>query len=613
MKRMLFIVLAFFLSPTLSGPTRQQASTPHTRPHNSLATPKKSRDETRANLNITLRGHLDPLAGDLRYADVWGEGHYAYLATYNTPAPDTARGSGILIIDIANPDDPQLVGQYLPAAGARFQDVVVINGIGYFSSENAGGVHIVDVRNPASPRLLSQITTAQNGFSFVHELAVADGILYEADSRGTIVKAFDVRNPSAPAFIRNIQTTDTFFIHAITALNGRLYTSGWNGNTDIFDVRNILTAAPSLLGTVVSGDRSHSSWVSSDARLLVSARETINGDVRVFDISDPAHPVLRSTITAQSLGISAFSPHNPFLVGHLLFVSWYQAGLQVIDLSDPSAPVRVGEFDTYTDTMVTGFRGNWGVYPFLGFDRVLLSDMDGGLYVVDATEAVTGPRTVSAASFDQNAIAGRSIAAAFGTGLTVTSGVAGVIPLPTTLAGTTVKVMDSRGIERLAPLFFVSPTQINYQIPAGTAEGPATINITGSGNQISRGVFFVHPASPSIFTLNQDGTGDASALDAFTLKGEPFAATQMNGSPNIIAIYLTGLGEDATDADVDVRASVEAQIDGQPATVLYAGRAPGYAGLNQVNLALPGGITSGTHTLTIKRGVVSNAVTIMIG
>jgi choice-of-anchor B domain-containing protein len=343
-----------------------------------------------ADLRVALRGHLDPLAGDFRYADVWGEGHYAYLATYNTPAPDTARGSGILIIDIANPDDPQLVGQYLPAAGARFQDVVVINGIGYFSSENAGGVHIVDVRNPASPRLLSQITTAQNGFSFVHELAVADGILYEADSRGTIVKAFDVRNPSAPAFIRNIQTTDTFFIHAITALNGRLYTSGWNGNTDIFDVRNILTTTPPLLGTVVSGDRSHSSWVSSDARLLVSARETINGDVRVFDISDPAHPVLRSTITAQSLGISAFSPHNPFLVGHLLFVSWYQAGLQVIDLSDPSAPVRVGEFDTYTDTMVTGFRGNWGVYPFLGFDRVLLSDMDGGLYVVDTTDVPVG-------------------------------------------------------------------------------------------------------------------------------------------------------------------------------------------------------------------------------
>jgi choice-of-anchor B domain-containing protein len=343
-----------------------------------------------ADLRVTLRGHLDPLAGDFRYADVWGEGHYAYLATYNTPAPDTNRGSGVLIIDIANPDDPQVVGQYLPASGARFQDVVVINGIGYFSSENAGGVHIVDVRNPASPQLLSQITTAQSGFSFVHEIAVADGILYEADSRGTIVKAFDVRNPSAPAFIRNIQTTDTYFIHAITALNGRLYTSGWNGNTDIFDVRNILTAAPSLLGTVVSGDRSHSSWVGSDGRLLVSARETINGDVRVFDISDPAHPVLRSTITAQSLGISAFSPHNPYLVGHLLFVSWYQAGLQVIDLSDPAAPVRVGEFDTYADPTVTGFRGNWGVYPFLGLDRVLLSDMDGGLYIVDATDLPVG-------------------------------------------------------------------------------------------------------------------------------------------------------------------------------------------------------------------------------
>jgi hypothetical protein len=82
----------------------------------------------------------------------------------------------------------------------------------------------------------------------------------------------------------------------------------------------------------------------------------------------------------------------------MLFVSWYQAGLQVIDLSDPAAPVRVGEFDTFPDPTVTGFRGNWGVYPFLGLDRVLLSDLDGGLYVVDATgvpvelEGDTAPR-----------------------------------------------------------------------------------------------------------------------------------------------------------------------------------------------------------------------------
>jgi uncharacterized protein (TIGR03437 family) len=45
------------------------------------------------------------------------------------------------------------------------------------------------------------------------------------------------------------------------------------------------------------------------------------------------------------------------------------------------------------------------------------------------------------------------------------------IPLPGELAGTTVKVRDSAGVERSAPLFFVSPNQINYQLPPGTASG----------------------------------------------------------------------------------------------------------------------------------------------
>lgn len=569
--------------------------------------------DARAEFNITLRSQLDPLDGVLRYGDVWGEGNYAYLATFNTPEPNTARGSGVLIIDISDPGSPRLAGHYLPAMGARFQDVVVINGIGYFSSENNGGVHIVDVRNPSAPLLLSQITPAQNGYGFVHEIAVADGVLYEADSRTTTVKAFDVRNPSAPVFIRDIPTTDTIFIHAITAMNGRLYTSGWSGRTDIFDVREIFSMPPPRLGTVFTGANSHSSWVSSDSRLLVSARETANGDVRLFDISNPANPQLRSTITAQDLGISALTPHNPFLVGHLLFVSWYQAGLQILDISDPSRPRRVGEYDTYPDPAITGFRGCWGVYPYLGFDRVLLSDMDGGLQIVDTTQAITGPRTVSAASFDMNALTARSIAAMFGEQLSETTKSAATLPLPLLLGNTSITVRDSAGVERNTPLFFVSPMQINYQIPPGTAAGPAESLVKRNGEVIARGVFLVNTAAPGIFTVTQDGAGPAAALDAFTFTAAPFAARRDDGSPNIIAVYCTGLGTDATDTDIDVGMDVDARIDGQAAEVLYAGRAPGFSGLNQVNLLLTPGIATGIHTLTLRRGfTTSNPVSLEI-
>ena len=74
---------------------------------------------------------------------------------------------------------------------------------------------------------------------------------------------------------------------------------------------------------------------------------------------------------------------------------------------------------------------------------------------------------VSAASYSLLGLASEVITAAFGTGLATTSSAASTLPLPTQLAGTTISIKDSAGAERLAPLFYVSPTQVNYQIPSG--------------------------------------------------------------------------------------------------------------------------------------------------
>lgn len=105
----------------------------------------------------------------------------------------------------------------------------------------------------------------------------------------------------------------------------------------------------------------------------------------------------------------------------------------------------------------------------------------------------------------------------------------------------------------------------------------------------------------------------AAAVDAITDAPGPFNATRADGQPNIVSVFGTGLGGDATDVDSNVSASVTARIGSAPATVLYAGRAPGFVGLNQINLVLPTGITAGTHTLTITRGgVTSNSVTLTV-
>lgn len=553
---------------------------------------------------LKLVGQLSPFTGDNRYADLWGEGNYAYLGSYN--------GTGVMIIDISDPTTPKLAGHYNPSEGGRFQDIVVVNGIGYFSSESRGGVHIVDVRNPGNPVLLSQITEAKGGFVNVHELFADKGVLYTCDSRTNRVRIFDVGNPSNPVFVREIITTDTRFIHAVTVVNGRLFTSGWSGKTDIYDIRRVLTEPPPLLGSVDSGPTSHAAWMSNDGRIMVSCRETVDGDVRLFDISNPGSPQPLATITAKSLGLDAFSSHNPYILGNMLFVSWYQAGMAVIDITDPRQPRLTGVYDTFPGSS-TGFDGCWGVYPFLGFDRVLISDLDKGLFIVDATAALAGPRTVSAASYGFSAITGRSIAALFGVNLAAGTQSAPSLPLPTALAGTSISVLDVAGIERLAPLFFVSPSQINYQIPAGTAPGPALIKLTSGAGPVSQGTAIVAASAPSIFTFDFSGKGPAAALDAFTFRPAPFSATQANGQPNAIAVYGTGLGDDATEVDGNFSASAQATLDGQPVAVSYAGRAPGFAGLNQFNIVFPPGIAPGNHQLVISRdGQASNAVIVAI-
>jgi hypothetical protein len=100
-------------------------------------------------------------------------------------------------------------------------------------------------------------------------------------------------------------------------------------------------------------------------------------------------------------------------------------------------------------------------------------------------EPVLAATSTSAASYSTTAFAAESISAVFGVDLTTTTASAASVPLPTTLAGASVKITDSQGTERLAPLFFVSPGQINYQVPPGTASGTALLTVTSSEGRIN--------------------------------------------------------------------------------------------------------------------------------
>ncbi len=215
---------------------------------------------------------------------------------------------------------------------------------------------------------------------------------------------------------------------------------------------------------------------------------------------------------------------------------------------------------------------------------------------VTATRAVA---SVSAASFLGNELASEQIVAAFGAGLATTTQVAASLPLPTEIAGTTVRVRDSQGESRLSPLFFVAPTQVNYQIPPGTAAGAATVTITSGDGAVSIGNVTIAAVAPGLFSANANGQGVAAAT-ALRVKAdgaqifEPVARfdTTLNRFVSIpidlgpegeqVFLILFGTGFRAAIAP----SAVSAKIGGADAEVLFAGAQGGFVGLDQSNVRI---------------------------
>lgn len=213
--------------------------------------------------------------------------------------------------------------------------------------------------------------------------------------------------------------------------------------------------------------------------------------------------------------------------------------------------------------------------------------------------------TVSAASFAADHLAPEAIVSAFGTNLATATIAASVTPLPTSLAGTSVRVNGA-----LAQLFFVAPTQVNFLVPAGTLTGNAVVEILSGDNVLSRGTINLAAAAPSLFTANASGTGTPAAVA--TRDGVNFYAVgNADGSPNplngndVLVLFGTGLRR-APASDIRIT------IGGQNAPVLFAGAQGGFAGLDQINTQLPTGISGLVDVVVSVNGKAANTVKVLV-
>jgi len=206
-------------------------------------------------------------------------------------------------------------------------------------------------------------------------------------------------------------------------------------------------------------------------------------------------------------------------------------------------------------------------------------------------------KSFSAASYRRAGLAGESIVTAFGSELSIATETA-TTPLPTILAGTTVKIKDSANVERLAPLFFVSPAQINYLVPLGTERGPATVTVTNANNKSAVEVTQVLKIAPGVFTANGDGLGVPAAL-ALRVRADGSqrfdSVFRFDPAKNRFVPAPIDLGAEsdrvflalfATGVRGAAPSLIEASVGDKLAQVLFAGPAPDLYGVDQVNISL---------------------------
>lgn len=240
-----------------------------------------------------------------------------------------------------------------------------------------------------------------------------------------------------------------------------------------------------------------------------------------------------------------------------------------------------------------GGNYNWGYPP----GDVFVAKI-GELFEAESPLAV-----VSAASFAPGGVplASEVIAAGFGDGLAAGLALApSTGNLPTTLGDRTLGVRDSLGTERPAQLWFVSPGQVNFLIPAGTANGLATFLLRDQTHTVASGTLQIDAVAPGIFTANASGQGVPAAQflrflqdgsntsqDVFAAGGTPgtFVPRPIDLGPEtdliFLVLYTTGVrGRTALSA-------VTATIGGVASPVEYAGSVVGLLGLDQVNVRVP--------------------------
>ena len=216
------------------------------------------------------------------------------------------------------------------------------------------------------------------------------------------------------------------------------------------------------------------------------------------------------------------------------------------------------------------------------------------LLVGDTSKMQIGGVTNAASS--QLAFAPGMLMAVYGVGLAPdgTAQLASILPLPLNLAGVSATVNGQP-----APLSYVSPGQLNIQVPFETSVGPAVLGVNNNG-QVASFPFQVAFAAPGVFTA-----GDGALAPTSSGKSGDILLAFVTGAGVVTPSLKTGESPSAQTAVADLPKAlslVQVTVGGVPAKVQFAGVASGLVGMIQVNFVIPDGVTAGPQPVVVSVG-----------
>jgi uncharacterized protein (TIGR03437 family) len=221
-------------------------------------------------------------------------------------------------------------------------------------------------------------------------------------------------------------------------------------------------------------------------------------------------------------------------------------------------------------------------------------------FTIGASSAISIAAVAHGASY-QHLYAPGMLVSVFGTNLATSAQLASTLPLPLTMGGVSATI---NGIA--APLLYVSPSQLNIQIPYETTTGTALLAVSNNG-LVATNSFTVSASAPGLFTQNQQGTG-------------PITATSSGGRGQQFALYVTGAGEVSppiangavpTGSQVPVpRLPVSVTVGGVAASLNYVGLPSWSVGTLQVNFTVPQNAPLGPQPVVVTVGTASSPVAV---